>query len=249
MTQTTLVLCGGRATRLGSLGANCPKVLIPIGGRPYVEYLFQYLREQCLNEIVLCTGYLAERIVEYCGYGSKWSLAIRYSHEETPLGTGGAIKNAQGLAISDPFWVINGDTLMGAQLEQVYADHLASQAAATLVLADVADVSRFGAVVMPGERSGWIQSFGEKAGTGRGLIHAGLCLVSRSVVSDLPSGRFVSWERDVLPKWVGRGLRGVVAPGPFVDIGTEDSLRQAHEVLPTWLDAVRSQASSGTHPR
>ncbi len=248
MTHTVLVLCGGRATRLGSLAATCPKVLMPIAGRPYVEYLFQYLREQRLNEVVLCTGYLAERIVEYCGDGSKWDLAIRYSHEGTPLGTGGAIKNAQALGISDSFWVINGDTLMGAQLEQVRADHLASQAAATLVLADVADVSQFGAVVMAGERSGWIQSFGEKAGTGRGLIHSGLSLVTRSVVNDLPSKRVVSWERDVLPRWVGRRLRGVVAPGPFVDIGTEESLRHAHEVLPTWLDVVRGQASSGSHP-
>src|SRR2546422_1904333 len=131
MSLTTLVLCGGKGTRLRSLQGDPPKLLVRIGGRPYVEYLFRYLQDQGVSDVVLCTGHLSERIVEYCEDGSRWGLAVRYSHERVALGTGGAVKNAHSLSLSDPFLVINGDTLFGAQLEEVHADHVRTGASAT----------------------------------------------------------------------------------------------------------------------
>jgi NDP-sugar pyrophosphorylase family protein len=243
MSLTALVLCGGKGTRLQSIAADQPKLLVSIAGRPYVEYLFRYLRTQCVSDIVLCTGHLAERIVEYCGDGSRWGVAVRYSQEDVPLGTGGAVKHAHALAISDPFWLVNGDTLVGADLEEVYASHVGTRASGTLVLAEVPDVSRFGTVVTGGARDGWILSFNEKGGVGKGLVNAGLYLMTRSVVGEIPSGRAVSLEVEILPGLVQRGLRGTVARGPFIDIGTDTSLREAHKVASEWFSALDREAS------
>src|SRR5439155_10373630 len=155
-----------------------------------------------------------------------WGLTIRYSCEGKPLGTGGALKKAKSsVAVSDPFWVINGDSLVDARLGPVAAFHDAHRAVVTMVLVKVEDVSRFGAVALDPDES--VRSFREKSLAGEGYINAGIALMNQSVLELIPLDVPTSLERDVLPRLVARGLYGCVVSGSFVGVGTEESLRLA----------------------
>src|SRR6266571_4363262 len=103
------VLCGGHGTRLRPVLADRPKSMALISGTPFLQLLLDRLRSQGVDDVILGTGYMAEKIERYFGSGNKFALRIRYSREDEPLGTGGALKLAESL-ISDPVLVLNGDS-------------------------------------------------------------------------------------------------------------------------------------------
>lgn len=228
---TALVLCGGRGTRLQRVISDRPKFLVPVAGQPYADRLLRILR-QYVRDVVLCTGYMAEQIEDHCGDGTRWGLNIRYSQEPEALGTAGAIKHALTQDVTDPFWVINGDSFVNADLEQVSDLHMRRNAEATVVVVEVPNASRYGRLVLGGDQS--VQEFGEKSSSGAGCINAGIYLLRRSVLESVERGRAASLERDVLPHLVRNGLYGWISPGPFIDIGTEQSFEEAQRVVAEW---------------
>lgn len=229
--HTALILCGGRGTRLQHVVSDRPKFLAPVAGRPYADYLLRLL-SRSVREVVLCTGYMAEQIEEYCGDGSRWGLSIRYSREPEALGTAGAITHALGQGVTDPFWVLNGDSFVTMDLEEISALHARTASLATLVVVEVPDALRYGAVVLGPEQS--VLKFGEKSSSGTGYINAGVYLLATSVLDGVEPGRMVSLERDVLPQVVGKGAHAWISPGPFIDIGTEESFHHAQQLLAEW---------------
>lgn len=226
---TALILCGGLGTRLRPAVGNLPKALASIDGTPFIDYLLRYLARQSVRHVVLCTGYGAEQVAEACGDGSRWGIHIDTSAENEPLGTGGAVRNAHSVVTSDPFFVLNGDSFVSADLLAVQRAHVDRGAAITMVVTEVPDVSRFGCVVANADGS--IARFVEKGPSGPGLINAGIYLMQRLVLDEIAANRPVSMERDVLPTYVGHGLYAFAAPGPFIDIGTPESLRMAPQIL------------------
>jgi len=236
---TALVLCGGLGTRLRSVLGALPKVLAPIAGQPFIAYQLSFLRSQGLTDVVLCTGHAADQVETCCGDGSRWGLHLRYSRETRPLGTGGALKQAEPLICSNPFLVLNGDSFVGADLAQLVPTHTSHGAKITMAVAEVADLSRFGAVTL-GE-GGIVAAFGEKGRGGFGLINAGIYAVDASVLASVPPGVAVSLEYDVFPALVGKGLYGMIIPGPFLDIGTEETYRQAETLFSCQLSVVSCQ--------
>ena len=103
------VLCGGLGTRLRAVLSDRPKSMAPVAGVPFLDLLLQTLRAEGIQEVILGTGYMAEQIERHFGNGQGLDLSIRYSHENEPLGTGGALKLAEKL-LSDPVLVLNGDS-------------------------------------------------------------------------------------------------------------------------------------------
>ena len=235
---TTLVLAGGLGTRLRPVIGDLPKVLAPVAGCPFLHYVLQYLRSQGVSDVVLCTGYGAEQVADYCKDGSRWDMRVRYSPEAKPLGTGGAIKHAQFWIASNPFLVLNGDSLVRADLAQLVSFHTEKQARITMVLTEVPDKIRFGSVVLASD--GPIAGFSEKGHEGGGLINAGIYLMDRAVLEAIPTESNVSVERGVFPCFVGKGLYGIVVPGPFIDIGTPEAYARAQAVLASWLRGSRA---------
>lgn len=104
-----VILAGGLASRLGYLTESRPKSLVMFKGKPFLEYQLEQLRQAGIKDIVLCIGYLGEQIQEYIGNGEKYGVHIRYSVEKTPLGTAGALRNAEPL-LTDPFFTLYGDS-------------------------------------------------------------------------------------------------------------------------------------------
>lgn len=223
--MTTLVLAGGLGTRLRPVVGNVPKVLASIGGRPFLYNILQYLHNQSQCDVVLCTGFEADQVAAYSGDGFQWGIRIRYSSEAEPLGTGGAIKHAQPLINSDPFLVLNADSLVNVDLSSLLGLHSQNRAKITIALTPVSDSSRFGSVEL--DKHGAVSAFGEKLKSGPGLINAGIYSIDRAVLDVIPAGRSVSLEREVFPHFLGKGMYGMVVRGPFIDIGTPEAYERA----------------------
>ncbi len=95
MSMQAVILAGGLGTRFRPLTLKTPKPMIPVIGKPYLEYQLQYLKSYDITNILLCVGYLGEEIENYFGDGQSREMCINYSFENKPLGTGGALKNAK----------------------------------------------------------------------------------------------------------------------------------------------------------
>lgn len=224
---TALVLCGGLGTRLEPVLQGLPKALAPLLGRPFLAWLLDRLAGTGLEKAVLCSGHLGERIEQHFGR-AYLDLALEYSREERPLGTGGALRLALPAIASPELLVLNGDSLCTAELRGFVAWARAAGAEAALLLAHVLDAGRFGRVET--DPAGRVLRFAEKhPAPGPGWINAGVYYMRREVAARIPEGPS-SLERDFLPALVGAGLLGLAAPGEFIDIGTPASLEQAPRI-------------------
>lgn len=218
------ILAGGLGTRLRSVMADKPKVLAEIEGQPFLKYLLDQLNSTGFRNVVICTGYLGEKIQARFG-NTYLALNLIYSKESKPLGTAGAVRLALPILKSDTIMIMNGDSFCDANFKKFWEYHLTRSADATLFLTKVSDTSRFGRVNI--DRAGRIVSFEEKGKSGVGWINGGIYLISRSYLSEIPQKRAVSFEKDLFPNWINRGFYGYQSRGHFIDIGTEESYNLA----------------------
>lgn len=222
---TAAILAGGMGTRLRPVIADRPKVLAEVLGRPFLSYLLDQVAAAGVESVVLCTGYLGERVRTTFG-DSYSSLRLAYSQEAIPLGTGGALRRALPLLESDPVLVLNGDSFCDVDLQEFWHFHRVRVAVGSLALAEMDDTRRYGRVLM--ESDGTISGFAEKTDTsGRGWINAGIYLLSQRLLLSIPKDRPVSLEQEVLPSWTGRGLCGYRSKGRLLDIGTREAYAAA----------------------
>lgn len=223
------VLCGGLGTRLRTVVSDRPKSMALVAGVPFLEILLQQLRAAGIRQVVLGTGYRAEQIEEYFKDGAQLDLLIQYSREQLPLGTGGALKLAEP-ALSDPILVMNGDSYADWEFIRLIQLYWEKEADVVIVLQSVPDVSRYGSVTIDSCQR--VTEFVEKgARTGAGLINAGIYLLKKKIVADLPSGCPISLEKEVFPELLGNKVYGLVSRGNFIDIGVPADLERAQSLL------------------
>ncbi len=223
------VLCGGHGTRLRSVLVDRPKSMALISGTPFLQLLLDKLRSQGVDDVILGTGYMAEKIERYFGCRNKVAMRIHYSREHDPLGTGGALKLAEQL-ISDPVLVLNGDSYVEWDLVPMLDLFTAKDADLVIVVQGVADVTRYGSVTVG--QDGRVAQFVEKgAAAGPGLINAGVYLLRKQIVRDLPAGRAISLEREIFPRLLKRRVYGLISTGLFIDIGIPDDFKRAQTLL------------------
>jgi histidinol-phosphate phosphatase family protein len=217
---TAAVLAGGVGTRLRSKVWDRPKVLAEVAERPFLAYLLDQLAAAGCRSVVLCTGYLGEQVE--CAFGNDYGpLHLVYSREQTPLGTGGALRLALPHIKSDPVLVMNGDSYCDIDVNAFWNWHGRRQVPASIALTRVGPSERFGRVKIDADAR--VTEFAEKQGGGEpGWINAGIYLLSQKLIRSIPEGASSSLERNVFPQWVGRGLMGYMSLGRFVDIGTPD---------------------------
>jgi NDP-sugar pyrophosphorylase family protein len=230
------VLCGGHGTRLRPVLTDRPKSMALISGMPFLQLLLDRLRSQEVGEVILGTGYMADKIEGYFGSGRNFHVRIRYSRENEPLGTGGALKLAEAI-ISDPVLVLNGDSYVEWSLVPMLELFKAKDADLILVLQAVADVTRYGTVEL--DQDGRVTKFIEKGSrAGSGLINAGVYLIRKQMVADLPADTAISLERDVFPRVLDRRVFGFVSTGLFIDIGIPDDFKRAQTLLASPVGAA-----------
>ena len=235
------VICGGLGTRLRPLLADRPKSMALISGTPFLQLLLDRLRSQGVDDVILGSGYMAEKIEGYFGSGNEFSVRIRYSREHEPLGTGGALKLAEPL-ISDPVLVLNGDSYVEWKLVPMLELFTDKDAELVVVLQAVADVTRYGSVTL--DRDGRVAEFTEKGiRSGPGLVNAGVYLVRKQIVRDLPAGTAISLEREVFPRLLDRGVYGLVCTGIFIDIGIPADFKRAQTLLASRVSAAQDSSA------
>ena len=178
-----LTIAGGRGERLRPLTDAVPKAMVPVDGRPLLSYQVQWMRAQGVTDVVFLCGHLGERIVEYFGDGGEFGIRAHYSHEETPLGRGGAVRKGLALVPGDERYVlvVNGDNVTNQPIGPLTELHEARGALATLML--VPFQSQVG-VVSVDERS-MVTEFVEK-GSLPFWINAGVYIFSREIEALLP---------------------------------------------------------------
>lgn len=204
-----LFLAGGMGTRLREMTKQLPKPMIPIFSKPLLARNIARLKEFGVDEVVLSTCYMPDKIRDYFGDGSGLGIKIDYVHEETPLGTGGAIRNAA--KFDDTFLVFNGDIVSGIDLGRMLSFHKAHRAEVTIAATYVEDPSAYGVIEYDAQRM--IRAFKEKPQPGETdshLINAGIYLFEPSVLAHIPTGRPVSVERETYPALLAAGCRMAV---------------------------------------
>ena len=226
-----LVLCGGAGLRLRNVTGTGPKSMATIAGRPFLELLFKQLRRNGFERAILAVGYQRDVIRSYFG-DRAFGLHLAYSEESSPLGTGGALRNAAELVQSDSLLIMNGDSYTGADLVSFVARHDACKADASMVVVHADGRDNCGSVLL--DENGRLVRFEEKKDCfGTHYLNAGIYLVSRRRLYDIPPGLQVSLEQEILPRWVKEGtfIQGFVCSGGCVDIGTPERYLFAQDVL------------------
>ncbi len=224
-----IVLVGGFGTRLRPITYAVPKQLIPIAGKPMLYHVLDLLPPD-IEEVVLATGYRAEVLDAYVRAHPP-RCPTRTVAEAEPLGTGGGMKNV-ATGISDPFFLLNSDVIASADLSAMRSAHLARAGIGTMALFEVEDTRPFGVAALgPDDR---IASFVEKPepkDAPSHWINAGFAIWARSVLDEIPGGRAVSFEQEVLPGLLPRGVYGFRFTGYFDDAGTPARLLRAQRLL------------------
>lgn len=222
-----VILAGGLGTRLRPALADLPKVLAPVHGRPFLAYLLDWLESAGWRKVVLCTGYMGDRIEREFGSGYG-QLALKYSVEDEPRGTAGALRLALPQIDADLCLVMNGDSFVKTDLKAFFNWHQSRPYRGSLLLTQVEDSRRYGTVET--DANGKILAFREKQGLAiPGWISAGIYLLSRQLLEPIPAEGAVSIERQSFPEWIQQGLGGFRASAEFIDIGTPESFAAAEK--------------------
>ncbi len=225
-----IILAGGLGTRLRSVVSDRPKPLATVGGRPFLEILFDQIEASGGREVVLATGYMGDAIESRFGR-VRGSLRLEYARENQPLGTGGAARLAIERIDNDRMIMLNGDSFIDINLCDFSAKSKVQGYELMISVTDVNDSSGMGTIEI--DLEGRIISFREKEGVRRpGRVNAGAYVVSRSLIETIPRERFVSLERECFPEWISRGAGVYRTNSPLVDVGVPESFAAANESPP-----------------
>jgi NDP-sugar pyrophosphorylase family protein len=223
--MTALLLAGGLGTRLRSVVADRPKVLADVRNRPFLAFLLDQLVDAGIGRVTLCVGHLGEQISELFGNAYR-GVELHYSQERTPLGTAGALRHALSSVAGESLLVMNGDSYCSADLSEFADWHRDRGVLGSMLLTHVPDTRRYGQVrVAESDRVG---QFAEKdASVGSGWINAGIYILHTTLLAEIPAGRPVSLEREMLPDWIRRPFGAFRSESRFLDIGVPESYAQA----------------------
>lgn len=219
-----IILAGGLGTRLRSVVSEVPKCMAPVDGRPFLQYMLEWLSRYDVSHVVLSVGYLKEVIFSFID-SRAWPFEISYAVEDEPLGTGGGIRLALTKCREDRVIVLNGDTFFDVDL-----DALSFTAPVTLALKPMRNFDRYGAVDWDGEL---VMGFHEKAACAEGLINGGVYALVRSQLDFAFQPKRFSFEKDLLePLAAAHLVAGQVQDGYFIDIGIPEDYARAQRELP-----------------
>ncbi len=216
-----VILAGGFSKRLAPSTSEVPKPLLPVGGKPILVRQIEWLRGFGVRDVVLAVGNLRHKVFEALGDGRRLGVRIFYSVEEEPLGTAGAIKNAELFMRDDVFIVLNGDVLTNLDLNRlVEALGDADGAIALVPLRSPYGIVEF-------DRDGRITRFREKPLLEGFYINEGVYALRREVLKFLPERGNI--EETAFPMLAERGrLRGVAYRDVFWR--SIDSVKDLEEV-------------------
>jgi NDP-sugar pyrophosphorylase family protein len=191
MNIQAVILAGGKGTRLRPLTYRIPKSMVPIHGKPFLQYQLELINSFGINKVLLLISYLGNQIEEYCGDGSRFGIKIEYSYEQTPMGTGGALKNAEG-KLEKEFMVLNGDTFLTIDYTELVKYFHQSNKTGVITVYDNSEG------IVPNNlaigESNRVTNYNKRDSKGMTHVDAGLMVFKKNVVDLIPRGQACSWE-------------------------------------------------------
>lgn len=213
-----MILAAGEGQRMRPLTHHTPKPLLRAGGVPLVEHHLRRLSAAGFRDVVINVSHLAQQVVDYCGDGGRWGLAIAYSREETPLETAGGIHRALPLLGDAPFLVVNGDIWIDFPFATLRAAVLRDGERARLLLVDNPPQHPLGDFLL--DRDGRVR---ERTPGAAGLTYAGVGIYDPGMFAAMRPGKLPL--RPLLDAAIGAGaLGGIYHPGRWADVGTPERL-------------------------
>jgi len=221
-----IVLAGGFGTRLQPVLPDVPKSMAVVNGRPFLEYLLDYLIAQGIQRVVLSVGYKRDVILTHFKRKYK-TLTLDYAIEEEPLGTGGGIRLAFWKINPDWAFVLNGDSIFRFDLNRMKEHHFRKKADITIALRKLESTGRYGRVTV--NRNNRINGFSEKdPAAGPGFINGGVYLIRKNFLMEPSLRGSFSIEKDLFEKCYNTSrFFGFPATGYFLDIGIPEDYKQA----------------------
>ncbi|CDF30599.1 mannose-1-phosphate guanyltransferase [Methanoculleus sp. CAG:1088] len=253
--RQAVIMVGGKGTRLLPLTLTRPKPAMPVLDKPFLKYLIESMADAGIEEIFLACGYKSDILAHAIGDGSDMGVRIIYSDEDTPLGTGGAIKRLED-RLDPVFLAANGDTLTSVDIAAQIREHFESGAAVTDSLSEVDDPSQAGVVRIDGD--GRILEFQDKPKREEAcsnLVNSGVYVVDKKVLGYIPKDTFYDFSKDLFPLLIEKGerLQGHMAKGVWVDIGRPHDLIRMNLVMADrlyrghdWSDLAEDSVLDGT---
>ncbi|EJN1977083.1 nucleotidyltransferase family protein, partial [Campylobacter jejuni] len=206
-----IILCGGLGTRLKSIIKDIPKPMAPINDKPFLEFIFEYLKKQGIKEVILAVSYKYEVIQEY--FKDEFlGIKIKYSIEKEPLGTGGAIKEALKF-IKNEAYVLNGDTIFDIDLKKL----ILNNSKICLALKQMNDFDRYGTVEL--DSKNYIKLFKEKEFKKQGLINGGIYFLNKDIFNDFTLQEKFSFEEFLQENYEKLKAKAHIFDNYFIDIG------------------------------
>ena len=224
-----VVLAGGEGTRLKPLTYKRPKPLMPVAGRPCIDYVIRSLVASGFQEIITTTAYLSDTLIKSIGDGTDYNASILYSFESKPAGTAGAVRRVANF-IDDTFVVAYGDVLADVDVRALFDFHKRKGGVVTIALTDVEDPTQYGIVGL--DSRGRIQKFKEKPAKEEAfskLVNAGIYVCEPEILDFIPADEKFDFSKDLFPKLMTKGLAlyGQRLEGVWVDIGRPHDLWRA----------------------
>jgi mannose-1-phosphate guanylyltransferase len=228
-----VILVGGEGTRLRPLTYTTVKAMVPVLNKPFIEYVIRYLSNHNIKEVILALGYKPDCITDYFGDTSQLGTRLVYNVETEPLGTAGAVKNAEQY-IDDTFFIMNGDIFTDLNLTDMLRFHRDKGAKVTIALTPVDDPTRFGVVETDSNQR--VTRFVEKPKREQvtsNMINAGIYIVESQVLKRIPKGRRFMFERDVFPALLAERepVFGYATDAYWIDTGTPEQYLQLNSDL------------------
>lgn len=225
-----VIMVGGKGTRLRPLTDNRPKPILPVLDKPCLGYLIDSFIDAGIDEIILACCYRSEQMVASIGDGSDRNVVIRYSYEDRPMGTAGAMKLLED-QLDDVFVAANGDVFADINLNEEIEKHFCTDSAVTLALTSVDNPTEFGIVRQDGD--GRILEFKEKPKPKEvfsNQINAGVYVIDRDVLSFIPKGKMFDFSKELIPVLMEKGYRiqGHNISGTWMDVGRPKDLLRAN---------------------
>ncbi len=232
-----MILAAGFGTRMRPLTDTLPKALVPVAGRPLIEYTLLFVKSHGVEEVVLNLHHLGHLLRDALGDGSAYGLRITYSPEDPILDTGGGIKNAQPFLDGEPFLVLNADTILDFDLTAFLAAHQQAHAIGTLLLRSNPNEATYGLIET--DRTGAVRRIrGEPSEIEINeplsrFMFTGCQVLEPRIFEYMPEGRAFSTTHELYPQLIHRGetLQSFVHSGPWMVVDDSDGIKRATKAI------------------
>lgn len=224
-----MILAAGRGERMRPLTDSLPKPLLEVGGKPLIVYHLEKLAAIGIVDVIINVAYLAEKMCDYLGNGSRWGLRIHYSREPEALETGGALLQALPLLGDEPFLLINGDVWVDIAFDEIPMT-LSPDSLARLYLVDNPSHNRAGDFAI--EQGRVIAKPASDTANCQSYTFSGIAVISPLLITRYPEQRKIFPLREVFYYFIQRKkLEAVLYQGVWCDVGTPERLQQINQRL------------------